>query len=651
MRWILFCILSLLEICSSQHANHLPKTLYDFEDDDIRGLTKYGDLLAVVLENDIKLMKSSSVPGNALITGSISLEEDFHGTNPVLEFKFIKEFSLLICTEAGCSVCNTTGHMPCIRVPLDTFGSSYSQISAAFIDDKIHLRTVRENGNASISVFEPRYHGNQKSYELVRYMKDSEAITDLTVVGAFSTADYTYFIGSAKRRDIPAMSIVSEGVRNNTDIRITRICNSDKTTNLDSRIDVVLSCEGINYGDLSKTIKNTATASLYIPKKGKLLVAFEHSYLGRNPVSMICEYDFKEIQKKLDYTWSTCQSISDNDKIKSKCKREDNYNLMDEKCFLYTWHLNTQQPFCRSFNGNPNLDNCNLHSNSTSERYGWLENFKAVVGNNVYQSSKPEGYIALQEGENESTLFALNSTNQLLRLNINTKNSEPLLWIPAVRGRRILEIDSDKQMIIFADPRSLSRVNYVRLTCNGLYNECNSISWLDPLECAFCAHADGNGSVFSMKDKMGCGYGDRIIRGVCPPQIDHVSLSDGKYIIEGKLLNNFQDGTEKVTICGIDCPIEKINSDYFFCQLSYQSPGCEVIYSGKLDENYQDFQLKRSVDSESGSSTTSDSPTSSSMKVWRVIGFIVAFILLIAFIIGIYWCLRHRFPKVSDFQK
>ena len=135
------------------------------------------------------------------------------------------------------------------------------------------------------------------------------------------------------------------------------------------------------------------------------------------------------------------------------------------------------------------------------------------------------------------------------------------MWIPAVRGRRILEIDSDKQMIIFADPRSLSRVNYVRLTCNGLYNECNSISWLDPLECAFCAHADGNGSVFSMKDKMGCGYGDRIIRGVCPPQIDHVSLSDGKYIIEGKLLNNFQDGTEKVTICGIDCPIEKINSD------------------------------------------------------------------------------------------
>ena len=91
-----------MEICSSQHANHLPKTLYDFEDDDIRGLTKYGDLLAVVLENDIKLMKSSSVPGNALITGSISLEEDFHGTNPVLEFKFIKEFSLLICTEAGC---------------------------------------------------------------------------------------------------------------------------------------------------------------------------------------------------------------------------------------------------------------------------------------------------------------------------------------------------------------------------------------------------------------------------------------------------------------------------------------------------------------------------------------------------------------------
>ena len=92
---------------------------------------------------------------------------------------------------------------------------------------------------------------------------------------------------------------------------------------------------------------------------------------------------------------------------------------MDDKCFLYTWHLNSQQPFCESFNGNPNLDNCNLHySNSTSKRYGWLENFKGVVGTSIYKSSTAEHYIALQESETPSALFALNSTNQLLRVSI-----------------------------------------------------------------------------------------------------------------------------------------------------------------------------------------------------------------------------------------
>ena len=145
---------------------------------------------------------------------------------------------------------------------------------------------------------------------------DSDTISDMTVVGAFSTAEHTYFVGSAKRRDIPAMVVVSEGVRNNTDIRITRICNNDKTRDLDSRIDIVLSCEGIDYGNVSKFIKNTATASLYIPNKRKLIVAFEHSYSEENPVSMICEYDFREIQKKFEYTWDTCQEIDDSHKTK-----------------------------------------------------------------------------------------------------------------------------------------------------------------------------------------------------------------------------------------------------------------------------------------------------------------------------------------------
>ena len=123
-------------------------------------------------------------------------------------------------------------------------------------------------------------------------------------------------------------------------------------------------------------------------------------------------------------------------------------------------------------------------------------------------------------------------------------------------------MDSVNKMIIFADPRSLSKINYIPLTCSGLYNDCSDISWSDPLDCGFCSHADGNGSVISMKDKMACGSDGKMIKGICPPQIFHISTSaDGKYIIEGKMLDNFHEESRTVKVCGTDCPINKISSE------------------------------------------------------------------------------------------
>lgn len=33
-----------------------------------------------------------------------------------------------------------------------------------------------------------------------------------------------------------------------------------------------------------------------------------------------------------------------------RCKQADNYAKLPEECFMYTWQLNIQQPFCEAFN-------------------------------------------------------------------------------------------------------------------------------------------------------------------------------------------------------------------------------------------------------------------------------------------------------------
>lgn len=53
-----------------------------------------------------------------------------------------------------------------------------------------------------------------------------------------------------------------------------------------------------------------------------------------------------------------------------------------------------------------------------AKRYGWLENFKPVIGKVVYQSSSPVEFIELRHGLTDDTLFALNSQNGLERVSL-----------------------------------------------------------------------------------------------------------------------------------------------------------------------------------------------------------------------------------------
>ena len=205
------------------------------------------------------------------------------------------------------SVCRTTNdnEPSCDRLTFPQ--TSFTYITASLVDDKIFIRAVTNNKTAYIYVFEPTL---TAKYELVKSAADNTFMSEFTAVASFSTLTHTYFVGSATRKDLPlktSNSIDSNAEpRHNHEVRITRVCNNDNSKDLDSRIDLVLSCSNVDYSNVDEDVRNVATAASYFPDSGRLLISMK----GGNKNSTICEYNFKQIQERFENTWSFCQSAT-----------------------------------------------------------------------------------------------------------------------------------------------------------------------------------------------------------------------------------------------------------------------------------------------------------------------------------------------------
>jgi len=75
-----------------------------------------------------------------------------------------------------------------------------------------------------------------------RVHRESNETMNHTVITAFSRGNYTYFLGAATRPDRNICR--KETIRR--DIRLTRVCNADGTSDLESKIDITLTCEGFD---------------------------------------------------------------------------------------------------------------------------------------------------------------------------------------------------------------------------------------------------------------------------------------------------------------------------------------------------------------------------------------------------------------------
>lgn len=111
--------------------------------------------------------------------------------------------------------------------------------------------------------------------------------TDHTLVASFKTDTHTFFIGSGRAM----ISYKSESPH--TELRLTRVTNSDSSENFESRIDIVLSCI-----DMSEASTYQPMAAAHTDDGKRLLIAMQNG----NVESCICEFQLKKLNEAFEST-------------------------------------------------------------------------------------------------------------------------------------------------------------------------------------------------------------------------------------------------------------------------------------------------------------------------------------------------------------
>ncbi|VDM75238.1 unnamed protein product [Strongylus vulgaris] len=158
-----------------------------------------------------------------------------------LELKFLSESELFYCDSYSCSLCAASNKQwSCDTLALSWNGensTSLLDVSSAYYSGKLFVR-VAELTRAAILAFPTN---NPRSLRPAQSAPDAPYVRGFSTVFGFSRGMYIYFVGSAVQPYEPFIN-ANLGNENRTITKITRICSSDLTSQLESRIDLAIEC-------------------------------------------------------------------------------------------------------------------------------------------------------------------------------------------------------------------------------------------------------------------------------------------------------------------------------------------------------------------------------------------------------------------------
>lgn len=557
---------------------------------------------------------------------------------------------LLFCFSSSCRLCqipiNSTSSSSEGHCTIRHFEHVQSLRAVLSPENRLFVRAIHSANNASILAID-------KTLETLA-ANDYVDILEHRVVASFHSGSFAYFIGSAKRADLPYQLLEAGKFKYRTDVRITRVCQNDTSQlgdgkSLESRMELVLSCEGLD-NSLHNNANQRAIAASISADRNTLLVVIERDETDNeddweNKHTLVCRFSIKELENAFERLWSTCQQVESTKWQIKQCEEV----MRDPQCFMFSWELDERLPLCRRF-GQGGIGNCQLNSTkSLIYRSGWLENFNATLGTLISELKlEPEAkVVVVAEVEKALLLGFQNGTIQRVA-NIATivegqqQYQSTALWNITLENDQFGPfgmILDENNYLIFANK---NKVHKLYLNCPTMYPQCEDIAWKDPLNCNWCAFPNETGLTMT-KEQISemCQSRGGFPLETCPPLVVEVTREEsGTLTIWGKRLDTLKNLS--ISFCGKPCTVDKQLPDTTRCKMNLPFGHCKTLLLEGRFHSANNFTIIHDLSKQHNQ--ISDGKIHPSY-VMRAILVILAVVLISVALVVIYCSLYPKYAK------
>ncbi|CAI4224839.1 unnamed protein product [Auanema sp. JU1783] len=525
---------------------------------------------------------------NSKLVGTVALPQPISSDDGFLELKLIGPQQVLYCDRFQCRLCTVSFiNASCSTLELTLNGETLNNMESAFLSsrsfDRIFLRIAHSSsdGNkAAIFSFDIQDTGLLKPDQIA---PDADYIQNLHTVAAFSHDSFSFFITSSLQPNEPLI-FANIPTGNYSMLKITRICESDKTRFLESRIDHSLHCS-----DPETFVK--VEAAYHDKLGGRLYIAV----LQKNKEHIICSYNMNELNREMTRTWDVCQNVTLFD-VSRHCQMVRSADELQEHCYIFTRAAeNYRSQSCVKFGlSDETYDNCKLNEvQSRSYRYAWLENFKPIKGTIVARINRGEIGSILADHIHNALFVGVryNKEQDIIRILMDTnalKKASRSVWQQktAYSARVPIISSNEGTQLFYLNRTSIAKS---KLDCQSLYTSCSMLErggFHDSLGCIWCPDPEKQ-SALSATNKLGC---SQPLSNVCPPIIDHANRDSGALDWQVFGSNLLRLEKSDVLICGMKCTVNRTAStnSKLQCSLtSEQDYNCDVKVIGILGEHNQ----------------------------------------------------------------
>uniref|UniRef100_A0A183BRB0 receptor protein-tyrosine kinase n=1 Tax=Globodera pallida TaxID=36090 RepID=A0A183BRB0_GLOPA len=619
----------------------------------LRGIASEGDLFAVATDKSLALFK---LDGRSPVTAPLNplwtmlLEDE----TPLTDLKIDLANSILIfCTTVVCRLCpidlksaQTDGNCTVRHFP----GAVQSLRTVFSSERRLFVRAIYGSSSASLLAFD--FDG--RVFDAV---DDKRVISEHSVVASFRYGTHAYFVGSAKRPDLP-LSMIDGTERDRTDVRLTRVCLGDRSRSgsfaLESRMELVLSCRGL--GDDTSMPQRAVAAAQTLDGRG-LLVVLERTERGGKRHAFVCHYDLAELSAAFDSSWDACQKVDMESNRGAECAK---YQMEPPQCHIFSWELNNQKPLCYRFNlgmGSRVFSNCELNSTEDrANRVGWLENFRPTNGTVLARLPESDVQIvSVAESAKDKAFWLGREDGTIERWAISDESNATdgigtfsFLWSASTHlapfGPFDLAMDSSRRHLLFGVGNG---VRLLPVDCAGLYPKCDDIFWTDSLRCNWCAFQNLTGRTVAspnISNSVGvCPRGYALEE--CPPEVIEVGSSvDGSLNIYGKRLNVLEN--LRVSLCGYPCVSPITTNELIRCKLTSQLPCHNLSLFGSVGRvSNLTFVFDMHSESSQPDRSPSGAPSPQVTYAIRIVLGVMLLLLLLAVLV-LFYCVVY--PKYSE---